>query len=166
MPKPKKLPLPIPVACGIVLMLLATAMTGCQTGLPGNLGLDAPRPITPPATATAPEPPASTDQSAEDALTFTTAPPPEQARYQREQVAADKSGDYPKIGHMPIAETNQLSKAKADEIRSELLNKGKENAQKGEGESLSDYQKELEALRKKARTHGKQALKKIENSSE
>ncbi len=148
--KPNKLLFLIPIGCCVLLIGLMLLMSGCQTSSIDALNVGAPQPLTVPAPATT----ASTEPAS---LPETT---------EAEAVTVSKTGAYPKIGNVPVGETNQLTKSDTSAIRKELAVAASKQTQKGKGEKLTKYQKELRKLRKKARTHGKDALKKIEENSE
>ena len=81
------------------------------------------------------------------------------------ETSARNTGIYPRIGDVPVGETRQLSIQRSAAIRRELLQKNTKNSRVGKGEKLTKYQKDLRDLRKKAKTHGKDAIKKIEGTS-
>jgi len=140
----------------VPLLVAALFISGCQTASIDDLGVGQQSLITPtPLPVTKPVEP---EIAAEEPNT-----PPTIA--ETETTSAAKTGVYPRIGDVPVGETRQLSEQRSAAIRRELQQKSTRSSRIGKGEKLTEYQKELRDLRKKARTHGKDALKKIEGPS-
>ncbi len=151
--KQNKLLFLIPIGCCVVLILLVLTLSGCQTSSIDDLGVSAPQALTLPEPAPA-----------------TTTPPPTQTGYTTDSqrpiapsTSAANTGQYPVIGRTRSGETSQLTKSETDAIREELRRASENSPRRANSVSTSQVQSELEALRRKARSHGKKALEKIED---
>ncbi len=140
----------IPVGCCVVLILAVLLLSGCQTSSVDALNVDSPQTLAAPSAE-------STRRNGEFASATPTIP---------ENTEAAKNGYYPKIGRERNGAAEQLSKADTTSIRDELRHASESSSQRATTKPADAYQDELAELRKKAATHGKDALKKIEEATE
>ncbi len=154
--KPNRLLFLIPLGCCVLLIVLVLTLSGCQTASIDDLGVGAPQPLTTSVTTPA-EKPATVSVAG-------TVPDKAPSVVDGHALAPRNEGVYPKIGNVPVGETAQLTKSDTASIRRSLAAASKKVGERGKGEQLTQYQKEMQALRKRARRHDKDALKKIEAS--
>jgi hypothetical protein len=158
--KPGKLLFLMPIGCCFVLILAVLLLPGCQSGSVDALNDVSPQPLTLPAS---PPVEATSDTALETSTSLppaTTLPPASSA------TSAANNGFYPVIGRERTGAASQLSKSDTDGIRDELRQASENSSQRSTTKSAVEYQSDITELRKKAATHGKTALDKIENPTE
>ncbi len=143
--------------CWVLLALVLPVLAGCQTASIDNLGVGEPQHLT----KTTPA-----DTNSQALPQTQTNPPTAEAVAETVPTTAAKSEIYPVIGYARTGETRQLTKPETDAIREQLRAASDKASQRGGGEDSTSYEKQLEELRKKAKTHGQEALKKIEKPAE
>ena len=158
--KPNKLLFLIPIGCCVVLILAVLLLSGCQTSSVDALNVGSPQALTLPA-STPVETTSTTNVENAALLPPNATPPPAQS-----STNAATNGFYPVIGRARPGVTSQLSKSDTDNIRDELRRASEKSSQRSSTKSAAEYQSDIAELRKKAATHGKSALDKIEKSSE
>ena len=136
-------------------------LSGCQTSSVDALNVGSPQTLTlpPPVEANKVEA-QNTTEVANATLSQSTTPTIPSA------TGAAKNGFYPTIGRERTGAAKQLDTADLASIRDELRQASEKSSQRATTKSAAEYQSEIDALRKQAATHGKDALKKIEEPSE
>jgi hypothetical protein len=158
--KPNKLLFLIPMECCVVLILAVLLLSGCQTSSVDALNVGSPQALTLPAST-----PVETTSTA--TIESATLPPPNATPPPvPSSTSAATNGFYPVIGRARTGAAAQLSKSDTDNIRDELRQASEKSSQSSTTKSAVEYESDITELRKKAATHGKSALEKIENSSE
>ena len=152
--KPNKLLFLIPIGCCVVLILAVLLLSGCQTSSVDALNVGSPQALTLPAST-------PVETTSTTTIETATLPPPGPSA-----TGAATNGFYPVIGRARTGAVAQLSKSDTDNIRDELRQASEKSSQRSSTKSAAEYQSDITELRKKAATHGKNALDKIENSSE
>ena len=148
-----------------MLILAVLLLPGCQTSSVDALNVGSPQALTLPASTPPPLTPiestnATTVENAAITPSLVTPPPAPSS------TGAVTNGFYPVIGRARTGATPQLSKSDTDNIRDELRQASEKSSQRSSTKPAAEYQSEITELRKKAATHGKSALEKIEKSSE
>ena len=163
--KPNKPLFLIPIGCCVVFTLAVLPLSGCQTSSVDALNVGSPQALTLPTSTPPPSTPAKTISTA--TIESASLPPPNATPPPASSATgAATNGFYPVIGRARPGATSQLSKADTDNIRDELRQASEKSSQRSSTKSAAEYQSEITDLRKKAATHGKSALDKIENSNE
>jgi len=137
----------------MALVLLVLPLSGCQTSSIDDLGVSAPQALIPPE----PAPVATTPPPTQTEFAATPAPGNSELA-----TAVANSDEYPVIGRERAGETSQLTKADTDSIREELRRASENSPRRDDSSSPAQFESELEALRNKAKSHGQNALEKIE----
>ncbi len=147
-----------------MLILAVLLLSGCQTSSVDALNVGSPQALTLPVSTPPPSTPVETTSTT--TVENATLPPPNVTPSSLPSTNAANSGFYPVIGRARPGAVSQLSKSDTDNIRDELRQASEKSSQRSSTKSATEYQSDITELRKKAATHGKDALDKIENSSE
>lgn len=156
--KPDRLSFLMPNGCFAAPALALLLLSGCQTSSVDALNVGSPQALTLPASTSVEKTSTATIESA-------VLPPPTPPSAPSSTSAAT-NGFYPVIGRARTGATSQLSKSDTDNIRNELRQASENSSQRSSTKSADEYKSDITELRKKAATHGKSALEKIEKSSE
>lgn len=159
--KQNKLLFLIPVGCCVVLILAVLLLSGCQTSSVDALNVGSPQALTLPASAVSNEQKPG-NHPAQSAFAAPTQPLPPSPP----TTGANNNGFYPTIGRERTGATKQLNSSDLNTIREELRQASEKSSQRATTKSAAEYQNEIDALRKKAATHGSDALKKIEEPNQ
>lgn len=92
--------------------------------------------------ATSQGPNAVADRQAQEPTIATTYAPPETSS------GARQTGQYPKFGHAPRAQTEQFSPDQADQMRAEMNAVSKRHKAKGAATAQEQYRDEIAAMKK------------------